>query len=182
MTTARDLLTPEFLARLRLGDGDAFERLFRAWYAPLADYAARLVASADAAEDVVQDVFVAIWERRAELPDAGKLAAYLYRSVRNRGLNVIRGQATASRAVAQMDADPAVQPVVHERFEQEEVAAAVAAALESLAPRTREVFLLSRNQGLTYAQIAETLGISVKTVETLMGRGLRELRRQLLRG
>ena len=179
MSRIQDPLAPDVLARIRAGDRGAFEALFRAWYPRLADHAARLVASRDTAEDVVQEVFVAIWGRRRRLPEGSKLPAYLHRAVRNRALNQIRRRKTAARWLEREDPVQAVEPVAQERLEDEELAEVVRAALDGLAPRGREVFLLSREQGLSYPQIADTLGISVKTVETLMSRALKALRERL---
>jgi RNA polymerase sigma-70 factor (ECF subfamily) len=180
MSTPQDSLQPEVLARIRTGDREAFELLFRAWYPRLADYAARLLASRDAAEDAVQEVFVAVWGRRERLPEGTKLPAYLHRAVKNRALNQIRSYKTSNRWLEQEDHQVAVIPVGVTEMENEELNRALKGALDNLSPRGREVFLLSRHQGLTYPQIADTLGISVKTVETLMSRALKSLREQLL--
>lgn len=179
MAPTVDPLSPDSLARVRAGERDAFEPLFRAWYPRLAEYAARLLGNRDAAEDAVQDVFVAVWSRHASLPEASKLAAYLHRAVRNRALNQLRHQRTAGRWLAQVEADPAVAAVAESSLEHAELEGALRAALANLSPRAREVFQLSRDQGLTYPEIADTLGISVKTVETLMSRALRALRSRL---
>lgn len=179
MVPMTDALTPETLARVRAGDRDAFERFFRSWYPRLASYAVTLTGGRDAAEDVAQELFVALWHRRDTLPDLEKLPAYLHRATRNRCLNHLRQQRTAGNWLSRQDPDPAVPPVAESEMIGQETAARVRAALANLAPRTREVFLLSRDQGLTYPAIAETLGISIKTVETLMGRALRALREAL---
>lgn len=179
MTSTTVEFTAEMLARVRAGDRDAFERLFRAWYPRLASYAAGLTAQRDAAEDVVQEVFVAVWSRREALPDLDVLAGYLHRAVRNRSLNYLRQQRTAGRWLAGQEPDPGVPAVAESALIGAETAHRIQRALAALPPRTREVFLLSRDQGLTYPAIAATLGISVKTVETLMGRGLRALREAL---
>lgn len=174
-----DSLTAETLARARAGERDAFEQLFRCWYGRLASYAARLTQGADAAEDVVQDLFVALWNRREALPELDKLPAYLHRAARNRALNHLRQQKTAGKWLGTQDSDPSVPAVAESELLGQEVAERVQAALAGLPPRSREIFLLSRDQGLTYNTIAETLGISVKTVETLMGRSLKALREAL---
>src|SRR5262245_24468596 len=83
---------PPLVALLRAGDRDAFEVIFRTHYAKLADYANTLVRSRDVAEDVVQEVFVALWTQRERLSTPDNLTGYLYRSVRNRGLNQLRHQ------------------------------------------------------------------------------------------
>ncbi len=167
------------LRAIRAGDQAAFERLFREWYPRLASYAKTILGSPEAAEDVVQEMFIALWERREKLPDVSQLAGYLHRAVRNRALNQIRGARTAERAVTNLDTARMVAPIGQSILEAEELEHSLQAALDQVAPRGREVFLLSRRQGLTYPQIAETLEISVKTVETLMGRTLKALRDQL---
>lgn len=182
MSQTADPLTPEVVARIRAGERDAFERLFRAWYPRLADHAFRLVASRDVAEDVVQEVFVAVWRNRASLPEEGRLAAYLHRAVRNRSMNAMRRDRTAQAWVARQGAPEEVPAVAELRLEQADLRRALRDALAALSPRAREVFLLSRDGGLTYPAIAETLGISVKTVEMLMGRALKTLRERLAPG
>ena len=173
--------TADLLAAIATGDEAAFERLFRAWYGRLADHAHRMLQDPDRAEDAVQEVFVALWRGRDRLPEAGALAGYLHRAVRNRALNQLRST-KGDRVDPDGLAAVAVPAVAVRDLEAEELARAVTAALESLPPRTREVFLLSREQGLSYREIGETLEISIKTVETLMGRALRALRETLGRG
>jgi RNA polymerase sigma-70 factor (ECF subfamily) len=179
MATLPDSLTDETLARARAGERAAFELLFRAWYARLAGYAASLTGSQDTAEDVVQNLFVALWHKREGLPELEKLPGYLHRATRNRALNQLRQQRTASRWLTAQDPHPSTPAVAESELVGEETARRVQAALAALAPRSREVFLLSRDQGLTYTAIADTLGISIKTVETLMGRSLKALRAAL---
>lgn len=172
-------LTAEILARARDGEREAFEQLFRCWYGRLASYAASLTRTRDGAEDVVQDLFVALWHKHTSLPELDKLPAYLHRATRNRALNQLRQQRTAGKWLSTQESDPATPAVAESELVGQEVAARVTAALEALGPRSREVFLLNRDQGLTYSAIAGTLGISVKTVETLMSRSLKALRADL---
>ena len=170
---------PTDYAGLRQGDRKVFEQLFRAWFPRLAGYALRITGNPDAAEDVVQDVFVRIWEKIENLPEAAQLPAYLFRAVRNRALNHQRQLKTSDRLAAAALDDPVIMPEALARVEVPELQFAVTAALRKLSPRELEVFMLSRRDGLTYSSIAQTLGISVKTVETLMGRALKSLRSQL---
>jgi RNA polymerase sigma-70 factor (ECF subfamily) len=177
--------TPEQAAlvhRIKAGDQSAFEVVFRAHYAKLANYAQHLVHSADAAEDVVQEVFVTLWAHRDRLATPDNLVAYLYRAVRNRGLNVLRKRRqVAAWQARQVELEPPESPPADRDAEHEEVDRAIKAAAATLPPRSREVFELSRERGLTYRQIAETLGISIKTVETLMSRALKVVRPRLER-
>ena len=175
-----DLLSSHLLALIRQGDREAFEQFFRGWYPRLADYAVRIVGNRDAAEDAVQDVLIALWERRAKLPEGNALVGYLFRSVRNRSLNQLRQRRTQGKWLATLEPEPTLAPEAETGIEDQELDRAYRAALGEVSPRGREVFLLSRDHGLSYPQIAETLGISVKTVETLMGRVLRALRLKLI--
>jgi RNA polymerase sigma-70 factor (ECF subfamily) len=170
----------ELVERLRAGDQAAFEAIFRAHYASLADYAKGLVHSRDAAEDVVQEVFVALWTHRDRLATPDNLVAYLYRSVRNRGLNFLRHQRLVTNWHArQADLDQPESPGADKDTERAEIIRAIKVAAAGLSPRCREVFELSRERALTYPEIAETLGISIKTVETLMSRALKSVRIKL---
>lgn len=180
MAAAPEPPAVSLVSRLRAGDREAFEEVFRAYYGRLADYARGLVGSQDAAEDVVQEVFVTLWVTRDRVTTPDNLAAYLYRSVRNRGLNYLRH----SRLVADFQARQTREAPVGTApadwdVEQAEIGQALAQAVAALSPRCREVFQLSRDRGLTYPEIARTLGISVKTVETLMGRALKSVRARL---
>ena len=169
----------ELLERVRAGDEAAYDTVFRTWYAPLVRVAGALLKDTDAAEEVVQDVMVELWRRR-HVMDAGiTLRAYLLRAVRNRSLNHLRHLKVRRDTTVDVEAlydEPvtADQPVVAK-----ELGEAVRIALDGLPPRCREVYDLSRVQGLKYAEIAETLGISQKTVEAQMGKALRVLRERL---
>jgi RNA polymerase sigma-70 factor (ECF subfamily) len=168
----------ELLARLRLGDDEAFAAIFRSHYAGLVVATSRLLGEQATAEEIVQEVMLELWRRRAELVLSGPLRAYLYQATRNRALNYLRHARTARRS------EPFVRPPTNAPSADagalgDELSAAVRHAVSSLSTPQREVFEMSRTDGLTYAEIARVLQISVKTVEARMGRALRELREQL---
>jgi RNA polymerase sigma-70 factor (ECF subfamily) len=155
-----------------------FEKLFKAHYAALVTFAAGMVESADAAEDLVQEVFIAVWRRRAEMPPDKVARAYLYKAVRHRALNALRHDRIARESADTMEHSfvvaSAEDDLIHDEAE-----SAVRAAISRLPERSRLMFTLSRDEGLTYAEIAKVTGVSVKTVETQMGRALRALRESL---
>lgn len=169
----------ELLARLQSGDEGAFDTVFRTWYPVLVRVAAAMLRDGDAAEEVAQDVMHELW-RRAHVLDAGmSLRAYLLRAVRNRALNHARHLRVRRDTRGDVEAlynEPVASdaPVVAG-----ELSEAVQRAVAELPPRCREVFELSRVDGLTYDEIAEALGISTKTVEAQMGKALRVLRARL---
>ena len=169
----------DLLERIRDGDEGAFDVIFREHYASLVRTAEGMLQRRDVAEEIVQDVMLALWQRRATLFVEDSLRAYLFRATRNRALNHLRHAAIERRAEPELSAvessdAPAPATLVHE-----EIDAALRHAVSTLPPRCREVFELSRVHGLRYSEIASTLGISVKTVEAQMGKALRTLRQLL---
>jgi RNA polymerase sigma-70 factor, ECF subfamily len=156
-----------------------FDQLVLTSYADLCRFCYRITGSRAAAEDIVQDVFAAIW-RRGTVFDYGDPLPYLYRAVRNRAIShqrQLRRHGGWLMSWAQERAEhlaPAADP-----SEVEDLARAIDAAVAALPARRRAIFALHRDQHLTYAEIAVALGISIKTVETQMGRALKALRERL---
>lgn len=172
------------VARVHTGDLDAFETLVRTWAKPLIEFASALLRSRHEAEEVVQDLFVWIWEHRFEWEVRGTVGAYLYRSIRNRAVSRLRHHQVEDRfqerlAAAAPPAPSTTASPAEQDLAADELSVAIDAAIAALSDRCREVFLLNRQQGLSYAQIAETLQISVKTVEIHMTRALAALRQAL---
>lgn len=157
----------------------AFEAFVREQHAALCAYAYRYVRSRDVAEEVVQDVLFRVWCRRDRVAQLD-LVPYVYRSVAHAAISRIR----AERAVRNRDLRLRVQASARVDPEPpdgsaDELEGQVRQAIAALPERTRMVFLLSRDGGLTYGAIAERMGISVKTVENQMVRALRLLRAAL---
>jgi len=169
---------PELIASLRRGDEAAFATVFRTAYAGLAAAAERLLGDRAAAEDVAQDVMLELWKRRDALPADVALRGYLYQSVRNRALNRLRHLRTAREAEPNVR-PPSPAPPADAGASTGELEAAMRAAVAELPQEVRETFLMSRVDGLTYAEIATAVGMSVKTVEARMGRALRVVRERL---
>lgn len=168
----------DVLGRLKAGKQDAFESVFKSYYPQLVGIAESMLRERAAAEDVVQDVMVELWRRRENIDVETSLRAYLFRAVRNRALNQLRHQKVAPRA------DPDAAERVSGKstdgdFATREINQALRRAVAGLPDRCRDVFELSRIQGLSYAEIARVLEISVKTVEAQMGKALRVLREEL---
>ena len=132
---------------------------------------------------MVQDLFVWIWDHRFEWQPQGALGAYLFRSVRNRAVSRLRHEQVEERFHQRLagTTSPLSRPAESpdQAIAADELSAAIDAAIANLSDRCREVFLLSRQQGLTYSQVADTLQISVKTDEIHMTRALAGLRQAL---
>jgi RNA polymerase sigma-70 factor (ECF subfamily) len=131
------------------------------------------------AEEVVQDVMLELWRRREQLDVGESPRAYLLRATRNRALNHLRHLRVEQRGAAYAAGPTEAPPQGVSAVVEDELAAALGAAVAELPARCREVFELSRVQGLAYAEIARALDISVKTVENQMGKALRVLRVRL---
>lgn len=171
----------ELVRRIRAGDERALEAVFKAHYAGMASFVQRFVRSHDLAEELVQDVFLKLWSRREHLAEIETFRTYLFRAARNTALNYLRRAKLERRWREEQgtDDDPPTTFAADEGTAEQEVMVAVQEAINRLPPRCREIFLLSRDGGLTYAEIARSLEISVKTVETQMGRALKSLRASL---
>ena len=180
----------ELIRRVREGDTGAFEVLFTTYYEPLLRFALVYVKIRGVAEELVQDVFFHLWSQRERWDVQDTVRAYFYATTRNRALNWLRRgaleQRWADRVNADIDADGdpdetarAIFPRserADERLRVAELDAAIHAAVDRLPPRCREAFVLSREHHLTYEQIGEVMGISVKTVQEQIARALRSLR------
>ena len=167
------------LDRLKTGDQAAFDAIFRAHYAHLVTFGQGLLRERSASEDIAQEVMLELWRRRDGLVIHESLRAYLLRAVRNRALNQIRHANVERRAEPQLMGEESISAAGASQVVAGELRSALTAAVAELSPACREVFELSRGQGLRYAEIASTLGISVKTVESQMGKALRHLRLRL---
>jgi RNA polymerase sigma-70 factor (ECF subfamily) len=175
---ARDIA---WLARIAEGDMLAFRALFDEYAPTLIRLASGYVRSADMAHDVVQEVFIAIWERRATLSTLDHPAGYLARATRNRAWKALRSAARAERwTIAAAQEQELLYPVVSnlgdQSLETEEFLVELRRALAALPPRQREVFLLHREQGLDYATIAAALGVTIPSVHNVMSRAIARLR------
>lgn len=168
----------ELLDGLRRGEDPAFAGIFRAYYAALVGAAERVLADRAAAEDVVQEVLLELWKRRTSLPAGVRLRSYLFQSARNRAFNHLRHLRVVRQGEPHAPA-PWGAPATEAGAAAGELDAAARRALAELPDEVRETFLLNRVDGLTYAEVALTLEISVKTVEARMGRALRLLRERL---
>ena len=158
----------------------AFEALFRRNYGPLCSYANLFLSDPDAAEEAVQEVMVKVWTGRDSLNVTGSFDSYLFRAVRNSCLNIVKhrkvkaGHAAYVAGGAHEESDPADMALLASELE-----VRIREAIEKLPLGRRRVFVMSRYEGLTYAQIAAKLGVSVKTVENQMGHALSALRDDL---
>jgi RNA polymerase sigma-70 factor (ECF subfamily) len=170
----------EWVEAIRAGDPSAFEALFRAYHAGLCSFAHRYLGARDLAEEMVQEVFLCIWERRESWDVRTSIRSYLLTAVRNASLSYLRHERVVRRRQAEVrDFHQATTASPEVRALEAETVAAVRAAIARLPDRCRLVFTLHREQGLTYHEVAQVLGISPRTVEVQIGRALKSLRKCL---
>lgn len=168
------------VAAIRQGDERAYEVVFRQQYAPLCRYARQFLPDADDAEEEVQAMFFALWEKRDGLFITTSLKSYLFRAVHNRCLNRIKH--FAIRDEHRQHTIYAGETTVESPMQSllgDELADRLRVAIRKLPEQCRLAFTLSRFDELTYGEIAGQLGISPKTVENQIGKALRILRTEL---
>lgn len=154
-----------------------FENLFRQHYQKLCSYAYSFLKDEESSEDIVQEVFIKIWEKQKLVIGADNLKFYLFTAVRNNCLT--RLQKNKKNFLQELKDEDASDEMVL-RIDKEEKTTnpkkLIAKAMDLLPPKCREIFLLSRLSGQTYQQIADNLGLSIKTVENQMGKAIRLLK------
>lgn len=153
-----------------------FQAVFNAYYNSLCNYAFHYVKNAAISEDLVQEIFLKIWQDRPELILSDSIRFYLFTAVRNNAISHLRRE--KNTGLLRWD-EQDVREVPERRGEvdsQEEFEWLLQKAIDRLPPKCREVFLLSRISKLTYKQIAASLDISVKTVENQLGKALKMTR------
>ena len=162
-----------------------FDLLFNRYYTGLCVYSDSLTGDRQVSEDLVQDVFVTVWMKRYELDFNEKMGTYLRRAVHNACLQHLRHQKIEGKYSALIQAKlteaeliPFSQTVV-DPVEANEIASLYHQALHQLPDQTREIFLLSREKGMKYSEIATQMGLSVKSVEYHIGKALEIFRKCL---
>lgn len=173
---------PEITGLPRPQPTPSFEEVFRATYTELRDFVTTYVHSQDIAHELVQDLFLRIWEMRDGPNPPPLTRAYLFSAARNRALRYLRHRRVEQRweeNLTRARAGEPIRPGTDSETEYLDLAAAARRAIDELPERCRQVFILSRQQHLRYQEIAQVLGISVSTVETQIWRALKTLRTKL---
>jgi len=175
----------EIVSRIRSGDIVAFEQLYANHVSALLGFAYSQLRSRETAEEIVQELFLALWRHRERWELTRSLRSYLYGALRHHIVShrrTIRARDERLQAVAGGEETLAVLPSPtrsDHHVREVELAGAIDRAIEALSPRCRETFVLVRRQHLSYAEAAQVLGISTKAVEMNMVRAFSSLRTQL---
>jgi len=166
--------------RFKAGDQSAYEMIFRFYYPGLVLFASQYVMYEEDAEEIVQDFFVRVWQKRDQVNQTGTLKPYFFTSVKNSSLNFLYKQKHQDKLIQEIvkisENNLLYQPDV---FVMSDLQDAIRKAVNSLPPKCREVFILSRINGLKNEDIANKLNLSKRTVETHVSNGLKQLRIEL---
>jgi RNA polymerase sigma-70 factor (ECF subfamily) len=157
-----------------------FEKLFKEKYRPLCLLACKYVKDIETAEEIVQEIFVKLWEKNNQLVVNGSIIAYISTSVKNSCLNYLKHKAI----VATYEKSEAVRFAFDNSENEEEMydlelETAIIKAIDELPPQRKKIFMFSRVDGLKYHEIAEKMDLSIKTIEAQMGQALKQLRVKL---
>jgi RNA polymerase sigma-70 factor (ECF subfamily) len=165
---------------IKKGNLKTFERLFKKYYSSLCNYATKYLKDLNKAEEVVQELFYRLWEKRNKLDINVSLKSYLYRAVYNGCLQYLNHRAIEIRYENYYKKQPReYDKDASEAINMQELNQVIDKTLNSLPERCRNIFLLNRQDGLKYREIAEKMDLSVKTVEANMGKALKLLRKNL---
>jgi len=163
-------------AEIRNGNEEAFNKAFDFYYSRLCFFADKMLRDFDLSRSLVQQIFVDLWIKREKL-QIDSLKSYLYQSVRNSALDVLKHKKVESRYLISLDKSEPEE--MTDLMEEAELAHRINRAIQNLPEKCREIFVLCRFEELKYAEIADRLNISVKTVEMQVSIALKKLRKEL---
>lgn len=173
----------KMIALLKKGDWLAFNSIFDTFYLQLYFHCRKYIPDTEEAKDLLQNVFLRLWERRGEIEIEVSLKAYLFRSVQNECLNFIRSS-HANVSLSEIDSeyivlDGGALPTPDEDTESREIENTIDTIIERLPEQCKKIFIMSRMKGLKNKEIAKQLSVSVRTVDTQIYRALKIMKKEL---
>ena len=177
----RNPMTDQLALRIKHGDEQAFELLYRKFYARLCVFSNKFLNDPEVAQEIIQDVFAKIWEGREDIDPKDSIKSYLFKIAQNLSINNLRRKKVESRYIE-------IYKLVYvehldfsslESLQAKELEENINISIAKLPAQCRKIFELSRSEGLKYKEIADTLNISIKTVEAQMSKAFRSLRVEL---
>lgn len=163
---------------MELLDKNRFKEVFKEYYNPLCNFAASITSDRKMAQDVVQDVFTKLWDKRNELVINSSEKSYLFQAVKHRAFEILRKRKNESKLnVADFDEVHDTNAELDEQANKFMLKEYLFNSIRQLPPKCQEIFVMNKVNGLTYNEIADDLDISVKTVENQIGRAYRKLRK-----
>ncbi len=181
MKLEKDKITQELLIRLKNGDMMAFDQIYDHYSHKLFSFIFKILKDEAEAEDIVQEVFLKIWESRYKLDDSKFLNSYVFTIAYNNSIDLIRKRINNSKYLEHLKYSSIFQisTTTISDVEFNDLNEKVNKLIADLPERQNQVYLLHRERGLTYPEIAKQLGISKNTVENHMGKALKYLHQNL---
>jgi RNA polymerase sigma-70 factor (family 1) len=173
-----------FWQKIRNGDEDALEKVYKVSFKSLLFYASEITRQVELAEEVVQDVFLKIWQNRSELAIKESFKAYLFQSVHNQALNALRQQNTRKESVNILGSEKTWKFIsdtynsddnLIERIFSDETEEIIDRIIKELPEQCHKVFLMSRHESLKNEEIAAQLGLSENTIKTHIYKALQKI-------
>ncbi len=165
---------------LQLNDGDkkAFKCVFDSYYKTICLFVQKYISDSDYAEDIAQDVFITIWEKKLQFENLNALRSYLYRTARNKAINVLEHENVKKGYQSNAQTEYETDDFFNQNFVQQETQRLLLKMLDSLSPRAREILYLQL-EGFKNQEIADQLNISVYTVKNHKAVAYRFLKEKL---
>lgn len=162
------------------GDKEAFRFFFERYYADLCNLVHIYLHDPVISEEIVQDIFIYLWEKKEKIKIESSVKSYLLRAAKNRSLNFIRNEKIKSEILTKLEKkDYNDREIPDQVLDASQLREIINTAIDSLPERCRQIYILGKEKNLSYREIGEELGISVKTVEAQMSTALKRLRDQL---
>lgn len=176
------------MKKIRIKDHTEFSRIYTLYFPKMVRFAREYILSEGEAQSLVQDLFLYLWERRDTLEAVSNLNAFLFTLTKNRCIDFYRQHSRMSRLKESLDAlqerelalkMEALQQFDENMFSTQEIEELLDNAINHLPEKCREVFILSRMEGMKHEEIAQQLNISVHTVQNHISTALRKLKAEL---
>ena len=181
MKLIEDNITQDLLTRLTNGDILAFDQVYELYSHKLFSFVFNILKNESEVDDIVQEVFVKIWESRSKLEDYKLLNSYIFTIAYNNSIDLIRKRINNNKYLEHLKYSASINltPNIVSQIEFDELKNQVEKLIANLPDRQKQVYLLHKEEGLTYPEIAEQLGISKNTVENHMVKALKYLRQNM---
>ncbi|MFT6854283.1 MAG: RNA polymerase sigma-70 factor (ECF subfamily) [Cyclobacteriaceae bacterium] len=164
----------ELFSRIKAGDKSVFKKLFELYHVDLHRFCLSMVRMETISEEIVQDAFVYLWEKRDTIQIKSSIKSYLFTTVKNKSINYIKNELPKQQLSENLSA--ASLFINEDKTEDDLLKIRVQKAIDQLPSKCRQIFVLSRYSGYTYREISEELDISIKTVENQMSIAFQKLR------
>jgi RNA polymerase sigma-70 factor (ECF subfamily) len=182
MTAYLKFTDEQLVALLNNGDQLAFAEIYRRYAESLAGFAASKLFRMEDARDIMQDLFVKLWENREQVRITSTLQSYLFAVIRHKIIDKIRKNITREEYASALQSLACYfQPASDKQLEAKELHQAIQTSIGQLPARVKEIYQLSREEGLTNQEIAQKLNLSEQTVKNQLSTALKHLRRSLMR-